>query len=65
MTPLLPLAPLVPVFVYVSVPHFGSFMVDWDDFLPPVPADVRAENALFVAERLRDRLGGRVVTSAG
>lgn len=41
---------------------FGSFMVDWDDFLPPVPVDVRAENATFVAERLRARLGGTVVT---
>ncbi len=38
---------------------FGSFMVDWDDFLPPVPAEVRAENAAFVVARLTERLGGR------
>jgi len=44
---------------------FGSFMVDWDDFLPPVPVAVRAENATFVAERLQARLGGIVVTDEG
>ncbi|MBM6400034.1 hypothetical protein [Phycicoccus sonneratiae] len=44
---------------------FGSFMVDWDDFLPPVPLEVWVENATFVAQRLRDRLGGSVVGVAG
>jgi hypothetical protein len=41
----------------------GSFMVVWDDFLPPVPVEVRDANAAFVAERLVERLGGRVVTA--
>lgn len=40
---------------------FGSFMVDWDDFLPPVPQAVRAENAAFVAARLVERYGGEAV----
>ncbi|WP_392542976.1 hypothetical protein [Oryzobacter telluris] len=44
---------------------FGSFMVDWDDFLPPVPDDVRVENATFVAERLQARLGGSLVSGEG
>lgn len=39
----------------------GSFMVDWDDFLPPVPTRVQHENAAFVVERLVGRLGGRAV----
>ncbi len=40
----------------------GSFMVVWDDFLPPVPVQVRDANAAFVAARLAERLGGRVLT---
>ncbi|MGL5851186.1 MAG: hypothetical protein ACRCZD_10450 [Phycicoccus sp.] len=38
---------------------FGSFMVDRDDFLPPVPTAVRDDNAAFVVDRLVERLGGR------
>lgn len=41
----------------------GSFMVDWDEFLPPVPVEVRAENAAFVAEALTRHLGGRPVSA--
>ena len=37
----------------------GSFMVVWDDFLPPVPLQVRDDNAAFVVERLVADLGGR------
>ena len=39
----------------------GSFMVAWDDFLPPVPVDVRDANAAFVVDRLVADLGGRAV----
>ncbi len=39
----------------------GSFMVVWDDFLPPVPLEVRDANAAFVVERLVADLGGRAV----
>lgn len=39
----------------------GSFMAVWDDFLPPVPLDVRDANAAFVVERLVAGLGGRPV----
>ncbi|MGL5819727.1 MAG: hypothetical protein ACRCYR_19360 [Phycicoccus sp.] len=35
----------------------GSFMVDWDDLLPPVPVEVRDANAAFVAARLGARWG--------
>lgn len=41
----------------------GSFMVVWDDFLPPVPVEVRDANAALVAQGLQERLGGRVVTA--
>ncbi|MBT9253977.1 hypothetical protein KMZ32_16145 [Phycicoccus sp. MAQZ13P-2] len=41
----------------------GSFMVVWDDLLPPVPAAVGDANAAFVVERLVRRLGGRPVTA--
>lgn len=41
----------------------GSFMVVWDDLIPPVPAAVRDANAAFVVDRLVRRLGGRVVTA--
>ena len=39
----------------------GSFMVDWDDFLPPVPQAVQHENAAFVVDLVSRRFGGRVV----
>ncbi len=39
----------------------GSFMVVWDDLLPPVPVEVRDANAKFVVERLVADLGGRSV----
>ena len=39
----------------------GSFMVVWDDFLPPVPLEVRDTNAAFVVEQLVADLGGRSV----
>ncbi|MGL5927461.1 MAG: hypothetical protein ACRCY8_00860 [Dermatophilaceae bacterium] len=35
----------------------GSFMVDWDDLLPPIPVEVRDANAAFVVARLAERLG--------
>ena len=41
----------------------GSFMVDWDDLLPPVPLAVRDENAAFVVEHLTARAGGTAVRS--
>jgi hypothetical protein len=37
----------------------GSFMVDWDDVLPPIPEEVRDANAAFVVDRLIERFGGR------
>jgi hypothetical protein len=39
----------------------GSFMAVWDDFLPPIPVEVRDDNAAFVVERLVAFLGGRAV----
>ena len=36
----------------------GTFMAVWDDFLPPVPLEVRDENAAFVVERLVADIGG-------
>jgi hypothetical protein len=40
----------------------GSFLVVWDDLLPPVPADVRASDAAAVAEALARSYGGTSVT---
>ncbi|MFL6080286.1 MAG: hypothetical protein ACJ714_10200 [Ornithinibacter sp.] len=39
----------------------GSSIVGWDDFLPPVPVEVRDATAAFVVERLVADLGGRAV----
>lgn len=39
----------------------GSFMVVWDDLLPPVPVEVRDENAAFVVDRLVATYGGERV----
>ncbi len=39
----------------------GTCMALWDDFLPPVPVEVRDENARFVVERLVSAYGGAAV----
>ncbi len=36
----------------------GSFMVVWDAFLPPIPVEVRDDNAAFVVDRLVADVGG-------
>lgn len=40
----------------------GSFLVVWDDLLPPVPADVRAADAAAVAAALARSYGGAAAT---
>jgi hypothetical protein len=39
--------------------RFDPDLVVWDDFLPPVPVEVRDANAAFVVERLVADVGGR------
>ena len=42
----------------------GTCMALWDDFLPPVPLEVRDDNARFVVERLVASHGGHAVGMA-
>ena len=36
----------------------GSPLLDWADNFPPLPEEVAAANAAFVADRLADAVGG-------
>lgn len=41
------------------LPQFrGSYNVVWDDIAPPIPVEVRDENAVFVVDRLIESAGG-------
>jgi diadenosine tetraphosphate (Ap4A) HIT family hydrolase len=42
----------------------GTCMALWDDFLPPVPVEVRDENVRFVVQRLVASYGGHGVTAS-